>query len=363
MAAFLTGPDWYAAPGGSGDGGINTPMGLGSALANTSAITSGHTLYLRGGTYTGDFTNSLVGVTICAYPGEQPIIDGGLTVNGSDCTFEGIEIMYSGWTTRETAISGSNPADIPTGKNLMVYGPRTTMRRCTFHDLAGPGWWVAAQDGLMEECLSYNNGWIGPDRNHGHALYTQNQVGIKTIRRCVFPGGYSDWSIHSYSEGAALRGFTIEECVSIGKTLLFGGWLPFDDLMVERSVLWAGILRTGYSDVQNGAAILTDNILANGAMHTTSGQWTVMDETGTDTTIGNRVLTYGNLVIVFNQAQAASVIAPIAGTYRNCQNPAESATLAEGAALTMSGWTVAAPIAGAGPLTTWDSRFGVFLVT
>jgi hypothetical protein len=68
------------------------------------------------------------------------------------------------------------------------------------------------------------------------------------------------------------------------------------------------------------------------------------------------------IVTVENWSNQASVAAPLAGTYTNALNPAESVTLAQGAALAMTGWTVAIPIAGAGPLAEWDSRFGVFLV-
>lgn len=344
-------------------GTIADPFTLAEALTS-ALIKPGHTLYLRGGGYAGDFVSTRVGVLMRPYQDEKPIIDGSLTINGSDCIWQDIEIMYSGWQTRVSAQTGSEPSDLPISKNLNIFGPRTTMRRCTFHDLAGPGFWTPAVDGVLEECMSYNNGWDAPDRGHGHGLYSQNATGTKTIKRCVFAGGYSDYAIHCYSSGGALQGFDFQECVSIGKIDLIGGYVPVDRLTMTRNVLWGGTLQTGYgAGVQNAQATLTDTILANGAGHAVRGLWADLVEIGTDTTIGNRVLVYGSLVIVLNQALAASVIAPIAGAYRNCQNPSESVVLAQGAPLPMTGWTVATPFAGAGPLTTWDNRFGVFLVT
>ena len=80
------------------------------------------------------------------------------------------------------------------------------------------------------------------------------------------------------------------ECVSIGKELLIGGYQPVDRLSITRCVLWGGTLQTGYgANVQNGTAVLTNTILANGATRSTAGAWTSLTETGTDTTTGDRV--------------------------------------------------------------------------
>lgn len=339
-------------------------MSLTAALA-LPTTPRGYTIYLRGGTYSGDFTSTLVGTasTIRPYPGEHAIINGSLTINGADTIWQDIEIMYSGWQTRISAFSGSAPADIPTGKTLSINGQRTTMRRCTLHDLAGPGFWTAAVDGVMDECIFFNNGWDAPDRGHGHGLYMQNKIGTKTIKRCVFAQGYSDYSIHTYTEGGSIQGFAIEECVSIAKTLLIGGYTPVDRLTMLRTILFGGVLLTGYQTTeQNGSAALIDTILANGATHETRGLWASLTETGTDTKIGDRVLVYGGLVVVLNESRTASVIAPISGRYTNAQNPAEFVVLSQGQPLPMTGWTVATPIAASAPLATWDSRFGVFLV-
>jgi hypothetical protein len=337
-------------------GTIADPMTLADALTSP-LVKPGHTLYLRGGRYAGQFTSTLVGVTIQPYQNERPIIDGGLTINGSDCTWQGIEIMYSGWTTRL-----SEQVDQAPGNNLSIFGPRTTLRRCIIHDLDGPGFWTPAVDSVMDECISYNNGWNPPPR-HGHGIYTQNAEGTKMIRRCVFAQGYSGYTIHAYTSGGSIQGFDLIENVSIGQTLLVGGGTPVDRATLRRNVLWGGALIMGYGpNVRNLSAHLVDTIMANGAVRDTRGQWENLTETGTNTATGNRILVYGGLVIVLNEAQAASVEAPVGGRYINCQNPAEGVQLAVGSPLPMVGWTVATPYAASAPLTTWDSRFGVFLV-
>lgn len=351
------------------DGSIDNPYTLAEALGNT-AMRPGHTLHLRGGVYAGTYTSVLAGsaaqpIAIRSYSGEQPIVDGALTVNGADVLWEDVTIRYSGWATRVSAQSGSTPSDLPASQAPAINAPRSIFRRCTFIDTAGPGFWSPAVDATFEECLFLNNGWDAPDRGHGHGLYLQNLSGTKTLRRCVFGPGYSDWSIHAYAESGSLQGFDIVECVSIGKTMLIGGQVAVDRLTMTRNILWGGILQTGYrGSVVNGTATLTDNILANGATRTTAGTWTSLAETGTDTTTGNRILTYGGLVVVFNQAGASTVTAASAGTYRNCLNPAETITLAAGGSLPMTGWTVAAPIGAAAPLiSSTFPTFGAFLVT
>ena len=327
-------------------------------------------MYLRGGTYSGDVTSSLAGtigspITIKPYPSETAILDGRIILNGNDTRWENITFAYTGWTTRTSAQTGGAPTDLPVNKVTHVYGPRTVLYRCTLRDNAGPGAWTPAVDATFEECLFLNNGWDAPDRPHGHALYVQNLSGTKTLRRCVFASGYSGWSFHAYSESGTLEGFDVIECVSIGKTMLIGGYVPVDRLTMTRNILWGGTLQTGYGGgVTNVAATLTDTILANGAIHQTEGTWTSLTETGTDHTTGDRILTYGGLVVVFNQAGASSVAAPIAGTYKNCLNPAETITLAAGEPLPMTGWTVAAPIGAAAPLiSSTFPTFGAFLVT
>jgi hypothetical protein len=78
-----TGPAVYVAPNGSptGDGSINKPWDLGTALSQQSNVRPGTTIYLRGGTYTGKFTSGLIGtpsapIVVRSYPREWATLDG-----------------------------------------------------------------------------------------------------------------------------------------------------------------------------------------------------------------------------------------------------------------------------------------------
>jgi hypothetical protein len=57
-------------------------------------------------------------------------------------------------------------------------------------------WWAESRDSERYGCLIYDNGWKAPDRGHGHAIYTQNNEGIKTIADCIMTGGYG-YTLHA----------------------------------------------------------------------------------------------------------------------------------------------------------------------
>lgn len=68
------------------------------------------------------------------------------------------------------------------------------------------------------------------------------------------------------------------------------------------------------------------------------------------------------VVVVYNWNGAASVLAPVAGVYRNAMNMGESVTLHMGDPLPMDSWSTSTPMGADAPVAAWDSRFGVFLV-
>jgi len=81
-----SGPVFYVAPNGtpSGNGSINSPWDLQTALNQPLVVGQGSTIYLRGGTYKGKFSSNLAGaqsapIVVRSYPGEWAKIDGYLT--------------------------------------------------------------------------------------------------------------------------------------------------------------------------------------------------------------------------------------------------------------------------------------------
>lgn len=75
---------YYAAPGGSsgGDGSLSRPWNLSTALAGAGGtVQPGDTIWLRGGTYRGNYISTVRGsaaapVVVRQFPGERAIIDG-----------------------------------------------------------------------------------------------------------------------------------------------------------------------------------------------------------------------------------------------------------------------------------------------
>lgn len=194
------------------------PGTLAEALQDPD-IFEGHRIVLHGGTYSGDFNCTLNNIVVMPYPGESAVIDGKMDVNGADVTIQDLEFKYSGWTTRETETSGSEPPDIPIDKGLTLYGARDKVINCVIHDVSGGmAAWSQAVDAEIYGNLIFNGGWTAPDRGHGHAIYTQNNdpTHPKIIENNIIFNQFADnlTAIYGNSE---VSGYTIT-----GNTL-FGG--------------------------------------------------------------------------------------------------------------------------------------------
>lgn len=406
----------YAAPNGTGDGTLDDPMSMDAAL------TTGGEVWLMPGRYAGDWTIAMP-ITLRPIPGAHVVLDGAVEILADDVTLDGLEITYTGWPSRMSAYPGSTPPDVDQ-KWLNMFGKRAKVHGCHIHDLAGVGWWRDATDSEISRCHIYNNGWQGPDRGHGPAIYAQNTAdGDKLVKDCVICPSYSFTGFQFFgTQTAPLERFHIERNVLIGTRFILGGGMPVNDAHAIGNRLWQSNMQIGYTSPRNGSAEIRDNYigLAYMAPHTlTELQMTgntVINRDGIElmnltmpdapysyaidgnTYLSNRAAVlwndgdlqdfaqwqtsgydqngaFGALptapvifvgagnVTIFNWEEAASVPAPIAGRYTNALNPAESVALAEGDPLPMDGWTVQAPYAASAPLFDWDSRFGCFLVT
>lgn len=217
---------WVAPDGtANGDGSAAAPYDLETALAAGGPARPGDTVLLRGGLYQGRFESTISGtealpIVIRAAPGEHVRLDGNaagstgstLAVRGHDTHFHDFEVFHSG-THRITTQSGSAPTDIDRG-GVAIYGPRNKIIHFTVHDTGGgidP--WKAATNTEVYGSFVYNQGWLGPDRGHGHSVYTQSNEGTMRFAHNVFFFGYS-FGMHAYgSANAPLRGFDLIENV------------------------------------------------------------------------------------------------------------------------------------------------------
>lgn len=174
------------------------------------------TIWLRGGTYKGDYSSRLSGemgrpLVVRQFPGERATIDGRLDITGSHTVYWGFEITYSD-TRRVSLQSGSDPTDVPReSKVVFVTGPFNKLVNLVIHDLGGGVSAYLGAEGLeIYGCIIYNNGWDAPDRGHGHNLYLQNLGATKRVVDNVIFNSFSQ-GLHVYGSSAtSLMNFLFE---------------------------------------------------------------------------------------------------------------------------------------------------------
>ena len=204
------------------DGTEDRPLDLATALSKKSPALPGDTIWLHAGTYLGTFTSELAGapgfpIVVRTRPGERVTIDAAgsprdvLIVNGSWTWFWGFEITNS-HEQRYSRETGPWPADLPRGPGVTARGPGLKFINLVVHDANGGfGIWEEATDAEAYGNLVYNNGWMAPDRGHGHGIYTQNaSPSVRTLRDNIIFNQFSH-GIHAYgSERAALDNIVVE---------------------------------------------------------------------------------------------------------------------------------------------------------
>lgn len=272
IAAACQAAEFHVAPQGSakGDGSQTQPWDLATALAATDTVAPGDTVWLHAGTYQGGFISQLRGVpdrpiVVRGAPGKRVTIDtrprderdnGLLVLKGADVIYQDFEVTCS-HPQRTTNIAGSWPADIRRG-SVDIRGDRNSAVNLIVHDCAsGFGFWSEGEGGEISGCVIYNNGWRGPDRGHGHAIYAQNDQGTKRIVDNILFHQFA-YGIHVYgSEKASLKGFEIDGniafengCLSrIGDNapgIMVGGGSPAERIAVRDNVVVGGGIRLGY---------------------------------------------------------------------------------------------------------------------
>ncbi len=270
----LDGAEFHATPNGSpqGKGSVAEPWDLATALATTDVVKPGDTVWIHAGTYRGGFVSRLSGrpgtpvvvrgerggrVTIDTQPRDGDERDNGLFLMlGADAVYRDFEVTCS-HPLRETEIAGSWPTDIRRG-NVDVRGDRVSVVNLIVHDCgSGFGFWAEGEGGEISGCLIYNNGWRGPDRGHGHAIYAQNARGTKRIVDNVVFHQFA-YGIHVYgSEKASLKGFEIDGNIAFengcltrkgdnAPGIMVGGGSPAERIAVRDNVIVGGGMRLGY---------------------------------------------------------------------------------------------------------------------
>jgi hypothetical protein len=241
------------------DGSAEHPLDLATALSSRSPARPGDTVWLRGGRYRGTFTSALRGapgapIVVRAYPGERVVIDSSpsgrvaLYVGGSWTWYWGLEITNSD-PRRVTKDPGPWPSDSHRGTGVSSRAPSVKFINMVVHDLgSGFGIWAEAVGAELYGNIIYNNGWQGPDRAHGHGIYTQSRSGGRRIGDNVIFNQYSH-GIHAYGTAIAYL-----DDIQLEGNAVFNNGAPSRGREYDRNVLLGGertaenpVLRSNYT--------------------------------------------------------------------------------------------------------------------
>lgn len=281
-------------------GTIGNPFTFYQAM-NTGYIKPGHTLYLRGGTYSGEWTSQISGtagnpITIKPYPGETVIIDCTdlFTLNGGYTTWRnGIIFTHAGWTSRQSAYNSLNPPDLPANARFQIRGPGTKIINCIFHDLSECELWEPAPDTEIYGCVFYNNGFNQLSNGGvGHCLYTQNDTGTMLLENNVFVSAYG-FGFHAYgSSNANLNNYTFRNNIHMNVRFLVGGLtntVP-SGIVVDDNAFYASQVQLGYNETIADDVTITDNYIAAARLQV--GRHQAVSVSGNTIASSGNVLTY-----------------------------------------------------------------------
>lgn len=300
-AAEFRAAEWHVAPNGKPDaaGTTDSPWDLETALSGKHKVAPGDTIWLAAGTYrhpdrklgSPGYVVRLAGqkdkpIHVRAARGARATLDGGLTVQ-QPSTFLWIwdlEVLVSENFTmpREVHEPGSHPQSYnrPWGGLNVQAGEGCKYINLVIHDNAqGVSFWSGASDSELHGCVIYDNGWKAPDRGHGHAIYTQNQSGVKTISDCIMTGGFS-YTMHAYgSSRAYVDNYLIQGNFAYqGGTFLVGGGRPSRGIRVLDNLLYQVNMQLGYDAPTNEDCEVRGNLIVDGGLSINKFQKVVKED-------------------------------------------------------------------------------------
>ena len=279
-----TGSSFFVAPDGSaqGDGSINHPWDIETALNNPPEVKPGATVWLRGGQYgTGGatrYTSSLQGsesqpIVVRGYPGERAIVDAGILAKGAWTWFWGFEITNTDTNRTSTAYAR------PPGLYLQGRGQKAINMIIYNTGHPGIGFWSEVGDGgEVYGCLIWGVGTFDTDKaswmdGRGSAIYAQNQTGTHLIEDVISFRNLTT-GMKAYAEKGYVNNFTFEGNISFenGDRLIFvnGTEFPAQNVVIKDNYTYRSPyepnppVRLGYADVDQGGALVTGNVFVNG---------------------------------------------------------------------------------------------------
>ena len=369
---------WYVTPTGtsSGDGTTDVPWDLKTALAGGNGkIQVGDTIWLRQGTYAGQFYSGLSGtaanpIVVSGYPGERATLDGGtgganrietLTVNGAFTMYRDLEIMQSA-TGRNDPNAGTGTPLRPTGIYILQNAHDLKFVNLIIHD-TGHGFYTenTAHNIEIYGCLIFNGGSESGARSDGHGVYIKGDgTGWKVVRDNVIFNQFG-FGIHGYAEsGQALKGLVFDGNAIFNNgtpsdytdnaNLQLGGTVVADNDSVTNNSVYvspgvttsSGNMRIGYNATANGTALVKGNTVVNGSQTLEFGYWANL-------TVQNNTFVSPGRMVAQHDANTKTTQHWNGNTHY--RDPTATAWQLSGSNMTFSNWETAISATDAAPAT------------
>ena len=266
------------------EGTKKSPWDIATVFDNKVAILAGDTIMMRDGVYKRNNKFAFAGepehpIVIRSYPGETAVLVGNMKIKKGSrfITFLDFELTgnYDSSLVRVSKLKGSFVKDINNSEGLTIgtdtlYGIKVI--NLLIHDVSGDGlsFWTRAINTEAYGNLIYNNGWDGPDRGHGHAIYSQNDTGLKTYCDNICFWNLGSCGIKIYAEKGKIKNCYVEGNIQINDAFfLLGGHTPFYNLKVIDNFMTEGTrLDLGYiSKQENHNLELRGNHLYNSSVY------------------------------------------------------------------------------------------------
>jgi hypothetical protein len=233
--------EWYVAPNGKprNAGTKESPLDLATALSG-DRIGPGSTIWLRGGEYYGVFTSQLSGtesapIIVRQYPGERAVL-----VDQRARAPHGTLNVYGSWTVyQDFEITNTDPdrSFSTQFRPMAIYaeGANTKFINLIIHDTGmGIGLWKEAVNSELYGNIIYNCGSKNLPNylSHGHAIYSQNNVGTKSILDNIIFNQYG-WGIHVYPNPGDMKGYDIEGNIVFNNGVLSAPRTRYNNILVS----------------------------------------------------------------------------------------------------------------------------------
>jgi hypothetical protein len=233
------------------------------------------------------------------------------------------DLEIRGTAIQHSKQSGPFPEDILRYSPFHAYGPHCkAINLVIHHNPGGGGSSTSAVDHEFHGCIIENNGWVAPDRGHGHGLYLQSQDGLQTVSGCILsvPAHDGSYVVHAYgSWKTPVINLRIEDTIAYGGgTFLVGGEAPSRNIQLIRNDLYQVGMQIGYT-APNEDCVLRENVVARAGLMIVNFK-KVVDEGNTRGLPDSRAILIPNRydpnrahVVVYNGVkapEAALVVSP-----------------------------------------------------